>query len=123
RGRVRRIRAPNPPPDRDRPSTGRTAGTAPAAPPEHRAFRHAEPVARSAASLTTGPPERPMRKTIRTRKPEQQPRLGLESLETREVPAAGVLDPSFSLDGKLTTDNGFDDQAHAVLVQPDGKIV
>jgi uncharacterized delta-60 repeat protein len=37
---------------------------------------------------------------------------------------SGALDLSFSGDGRLTTDfSGTDDSAHAVVVQPDGKIV
>ena len=35
----------------------------------------------------------------------------------------GVIDSSFSGDGKATVDFGFDDRARAVVVQPDGKIV
>ena len=42
------------------------------------------------------------------------------------VPAAqavGGLDPTFSEDGKHTTDFGTEDGADDVTVQPDGKIV
>ncbi|MBK6551856.1 MAG: hypothetical protein IPG11_15835 [Flavobacteriales bacterium] len=35
----------------------------------------------------------------------------------------GTLDNSFSVDGKVTTDFGTDDQGHSVAIQPDGKIV
>ena len=35
----------------------------------------------------------------------------------------GTLDTTFSGDGKLVVDFGFDDQAHAVAIQADGKIV
>ncbi len=35
----------------------------------------------------------------------------------------GSLDPTFSGDGKLTVDFGFDDAAHAVAIQADGRIV
>ena len=35
----------------------------------------------------------------------------------------GNLDTTFSDDGKLVLDLGFEDQAHAVAVQPDGRIV
>ena len=37
--------------------------------------------------------------------------------------ADGTLDTSFSGDGKLTLDLGFEDQAHAVAIQADGRIV
>lgn len=37
--------------------------------------------------------------------------------------ADGTLDETFSGDGKLVVDFGFDDEAHAVAIQPDGKIV
>jgi uncharacterized delta-60 repeat protein len=52
------------------------------------------------------------------------PDLGLENLESREVPAVvGGLDPSFGTGGKLTTNFLANDQANAVAIQPDGKIV
>ena len=35
----------------------------------------------------------------------------------------GTLDETFSGDGKLVVDFGFHDEAHAVAIQPDGKIV
>ena len=35
----------------------------------------------------------------------------------------GTLDDTFSGDGKLVVDFGFHDEAHAVAIQPDGKIV
>jgi uncharacterized delta-60 repeat protein len=36
----------------------------------------------------------------------------------------GTLDTSFGTGGKVTTDfSGFSDQAHALAVQPDGKLV
>jgi len=42
---------------------------------------------------------------------------------TRYTPS-GAPDPTFSGDGRLTTDfGGADDTAHAVVVQPDGKVV
>ena len=37
--------------------------------------------------------------------------------------ADGTLDSSFSVDGKLTTDLGGDDQCTSMIVQPDGKIL
>jgi uncharacterized delta-60 repeat protein len=37
--------------------------------------------------------------------------------------AAGDLDPTFGIGGRVTTDFGGFDQAHAVAVQPDGKVV
>ncbi len=51
-------------------------------------------------------------------------RPNLFALEGREVPAVvGGLDPSFGTGGKQTVDFGFNDQANAVAVQADGKIV
>jgi uncharacterized delta-60 repeat protein len=37
--------------------------------------------------------------------------------------ADGELDPSFSGDGRVVSDFGFDDRAEGVVVQPDGRIV
>jgi hypothetical protein len=50
------------------------------------------------------------------------------SLEARtayaSVLAAGDLDPTFGIDGKVTTDfNGSYDEARDAIIQPDGKIV
>jgi uncharacterized delta-60 repeat protein len=42
---------------------------------------------------------------------------------TAAMAVAGDLDPTFSGDGKQTTDFGGDDEATGVAVQPDGKIV
>ena len=51
-------------------------------------------------------------------------RLGVESLESREVPAAvGALDPSFGVGGAVVTNVGIGGSAAAVAVQGDGKIV
>lgn len=57
-------------------------------------------------------------------RPVARPRLGVESLEDRIVPAAGDLDLTFGVGGKLTTEFGtFAAEGHSVVVQPDGKIV
>jgi uncharacterized delta-60 repeat protein len=52
-------------------------------------------------------------------------RLCLEVLEDRSVPSAGALDPTFGNGaGYVTTSTSSGgDNAHAVLLQPDGKIV
>jgi uncharacterized delta-60 repeat protein len=61
---------------------------------------------------------------LRFGKQDTASRLRLEHLEGRDVPAAiGALDPSFGTGGLVTTDFGAVDQARAVAVQPDGKIV
>ena len=51
-------------------------------------------------------------------------RLFLACLEDRATPAAGVLDPTFDTDGRVSTALGPNDQSvAAVAIQPDGKIV
>src|SRR5262245_1522703 len=60
------------------------------------------------------------------RKPARRPKLSLELLEDRVVPAAGTLDPSFGIGGLVTTNfsqgsNPSYDAASAVAA--DGKIV
>src|SRR5262245_693658 len=51
-------------------------------------------------------------------------RLGLETLEAREVPATiGGNDPSFDANGVLATNLGGIDTAAGVAIQSDGKIV
>ncbi|MGL5095900.1 MAG: delta-60 repeat domain-containing protein, partial [Planctomycetia bacterium] len=48
----------------------------------------------------------------------------IETLEDRSVPAVGLLDPTFSGDGKTVTSLvARSDEARAVAVQADGKIV
>ncbi len=50
--------------------------------------------------------------------------LALTNFQPRAAAAPGDLDPSFDLDGRVTTDFfGSFDGASAVLVQPDGKLV
>ncbi len=50
--------------------------------------------------------------------------LRFEPLEARRLLAAGDLDPTFDVDGKLTTDFGSGaDVARSVAIQADGKIV
>jgi uncharacterized delta-60 repeat protein len=52
------------------------------------------------------------------------PRLSLEPLEDRCVPAAGMLDPTFGQNGLVTTAIGTrDEEIHSLAVQPDGKIL
>lgn len=55
-------------------------------------------------------------------------KLNLEALEDRRVLAAGVLDPSFDGDGKVTTNKFFNatdrnEEARGVAVQSNGRIV
>src|SRR5262245_30156110 len=54
-------------------------------------------------------------------KQRQRFQPGLEMLEGRILMAAGVLDPSFGVGGKLLT--GFAGIANDVVIQADGKIV
>lgn len=60
-------------------------------------------------------------------KPARRPRLGIEALEDRQLMAAGFLDPTFGSYGwnRVAFDlyGGVNDQAQAVALQPDGKIV
>lgn len=60
-----------------------------------------------------------------TRSPSRTCRPQLETLEDRSVPSAGFLDTTFGSGGIVTTgiSNGSADDARAVLVQPDGKLV
>ncbi len=49
---------------------------------------------------------------------------GLDHLQLARFDADGILDPTFSADGKLTTTFfGSQNQAYALAVQPDGRIV
>ena len=57
-----------------------------------------------------------------TRRPNSSV-LTMTPLEDRVVPVAGALDLTFNGTGSTTIDFGNDDQAKAVLVQPDGKII
>jgi uncharacterized delta-60 repeat protein len=61
------------------------------------------------------------------RRPAERTRLWAEPLEARDVPAAGMLDPTFGAGGSVSTDFGrtstTTDWAEAVAVQADGKIV
>ena len=67
--------------------------------------------------------KRPLR-GAHLRRPVGRSRLGVESLEPRDVPAAvGALDPSFGTGGKVTIDFMADDRAVAVLLTGDGKTV
>ena len=55
-------------------------------------------------------------------------RLGIETLEDRRLLVAGVIDPSFDTDGKVTTNKIFDttdrnEEARSVAIQTTGKIV
>jgi uncharacterized delta-60 repeat protein len=50
-------------------------------------------------------------------------RPGLEPLEGRTLLNAGSLDPTFSGDGKINSGSSLPQEATAVAVQPDGKIV
>src|SRR4051812_41103178 len=57
-------------------------------------------------------------------RPAVSPRLRLEPLEAREVPALiGALDPSFGTAGKVSVDLGGTDALTDVAIQADGKIV
>ena len=49
--------------------------------------------------------------------------LAVLALAAPAAAAPGDLDPTFSRDGRQTTDFGRNDQALAVALQPDGKIV
>ncbi|MFO0806318.1 MAG: FG-GAP-like repeat-containing protein [Gemmataceae bacterium] len=63
---------------------------------------------------------------MKTRKPApRQPRLGLETLEARDVPVViGSLDPTFGTGGKAVVDFGLTPaSASAVAIQADGRIV
>src|SRR5438874_8338809 len=52
------------------------------------------------------------------------PRTHIESLEPRRLLSAGDLDPTFSGDGKQTTDFALAaDQANAIAVQSNGRVV
>src|SRR5688572_3086917 len=61
-------------------------------------------------------------KTARNPITRPRPRMGLERLDDRLVPAGG-LDPVFDGNGTATLDFGATDTARAVVVQPDGKVV
>src|SRR5262249_8529281 len=50
-------------------------------------------------------------------------RLGLESLEGRDCPAGGLLDPTFGTGGITLTDVGSWEALTSVEIQPDGKVV
>ena len=51
-------------------------------------------------------------------------RLTPDTLEGREVPAAGLLDPTFGAGGQVVTDyNQRNDVVETSVVQPDGKIL
>lgn len=60
-------------------------------------------------------------------KPARRASLGLEALEDRQWMTAGFLDPTFGSRGGSSAafdlDGGVTDQAQAVAIQPDGKIV
>src|SRR5437764_14878425 len=73
---------------------------------------------------------RALRDVFRGRGPRRKPLdLRLERLEPRDVPAAGLLDPTFGTAGKtvvpfdLGGPNNVTDQARAFTVQSDNKIV
>src|SRR5215217_6127747 len=54
----------------------------------------------------------------------RRPRLRLDPLEGRDVPAAGMLDPTFGNGGIVTTDFGIpSNDFGASVVQADGKVV
>src|SRR5947207_6300297 len=61
--------------------------------------------------------------------PRKAPGLALEHLEPRDVPTAGLLDPTFGTAGKavvpfdLAAPTHVTDQARAFAVQSDNKIV
>ena len=58
--------------------------------------------------------------------PARQPvfRPHVESLEARDVPSAGMLDPTFGSGGVAVTQVGLSSsQANDVAVQPDNKVV
>jgi uncharacterized delta-60 repeat protein len=67
-------------------------------------------------SLVKRQPEKARRSALRARP-------CLESLEDRTLPSVGGLDLGFNATGKQTIDFGNDDQANAVAIQSDGKIV
>src|SRR2546426_1097655 len=66
---------------------------------------------------------RDSRGPARRRRVLKRPCLTLEHLESRTLLSAGDLDLSFSGDGRQTIDFAFNDQANAVAIQGDGKIV
>lgn len=79
------------------------------------------------ASLWTfqlGRPARHLRRHLHHGLPRSRP-LHFEPLEQRQLLSAGDLDPSFHLDGKVTTDFGspYGTAAVDVAIQSDGKIV
>jgi uncharacterized delta-60 repeat protein len=64
----------------------------------------------------------------RVRRAGGRQRLAVEALEDRTIPSvAGTLDPSFGMDGLVTTDfllkRPSNDVGQSVAVQPDGKVV
>jgi len=60
-------------------------------------------------------------KTNRTARRAAKSRLRVEQLEDRVTPAAGMLDTTFSGDGKVTTDLGGSNSVHAVAVDGLGR--
>src|SRR5262245_688442 len=62
----------------------------------------------------------------RCARPASFRRLGLEALEDRTTPSAGVLDATFSGDGRATVafpSRNSDDAAEVVVVQLDGRVL
>src|SRR5262245_33064938 len=83
----------------------------------------------AASSCSSAPPERhDMGRLDTTRKAVRLLVLAAFALAVLAVPSAqatpGALDPSFGTGGKVTTAiSSSDDQAYALALQPDGKLV